>query len=247
MRSNLINIIKRAIQEIRPQLDAEKKERMYRIINPDVTEYQIYGEKVSDLQKIVNEVYRQHPCDYKNAIAVFRELTNTNTEEYKFAAFMFLNKFKKNFDETTVDLIREEYEHHCHTWSHCDSTCVKLLGPFLGKNGNEDLAIKTVNEWSDSPNYWIKRASMVILLKIVMIRKQFESKFVFSLVEKLLPYAEQTYIEKGIGWLLKTCSNFDQPTIFKYLISNKDNLTRVILRYGSEKFPKDLREKVLRK
>jgi 3-methyladenine DNA glycosylase AlkD len=178
---------------------------------------------------------------------VFRKLTRKNIEEQKFAGFFFLNRFKKQFNENIVNIIREEYSEYCHTWSHCDSTCVRLLGPFLGKKGNETLAIKTINNWSDSENLWIKRASMVILLKITMMRKNFDEDYVFKLVAKMLKYSEANYIEKGIGWLLKTCSKYKPEVIVEYLSKNRKNLSRLILRYASEKLPKEKRAEILNK
>ena len=134
-----------------------------------------------------------------------------------------------------LNIIKEEYAKYCHTWSLCDSTCVRLIGPFLGKKGKETLALKTIDDWSNSDNLWIKRASMVILLKITMMRKDFDEDYVFELVEKKLKYSEENYIEKGIGWLLKTCSRYKPKVIFDYLITSKKNLSRLILRYASEK------------
>ncbi|MHA2288464.1 MAG: DNA alkylation repair protein, partial [Promethearchaeota archaeon] len=156
-------------------------------------------------------------------------------------------RYKKHFNANTIDLIKEEYSRHCHTWSHCDSTGVRLLGPFLGETGNETLAINTINSWSESNNLWIKRASMVILLKITMMRKDFNNDFVFELVEKMLKFSEANYIEKGIGWLLKTCSKYKPEVIIDYLSKNKKNLSRLILRYASEKLPKEKRAEILNK
>ena len=198
-------------------------------------------------EKIVKSVYEKYDCSYDDSIEVFRILTRVDVEEQKFAGFFFLNRFKKHFNENTVDVIREEYSKYCHTWSHCDSTGVRLLGPFLGKKGNETLAIKTINKWSNSDNLWIKRASMVILLKITMMKKDFDEVYVFSLVEKMLKFSEANYIEKGIGWLLKTCSKYKPEVIIDYLSKNKKTLSRLILRYASEKLPKEKRAEILRK
>ncbi|MFX1588418.1 MAG: DNA alkylation repair protein [Promethearchaeota archaeon] len=54
-------------------------------------------------------------------------------------------------------------------------------------------------------------------------------------------------MEKGIGWLLKTCSNYKPEIIFDYLMLNKNVLSRLVLRYASEKLPKDKRIQVLKK
>ncbi len=88
---------------------------------------------------------------------------------------------------------------------------------------------------------------MVILLKITMIRKDFDETFVFELVDKMLKYSEANYIEKGIGWLLKTCSKYKPEVIIDYLSKNKKTLSRLILRYASEKLPKEKRAEILNK
>jgi len=247
MIDSIVKEISSSLLENTPQQSEDQKERMYKILNPDTSDYIIYGIRMPDIEKIVKSVHGKFDCSYDYAVEVFRKLTRTNVEEQKFAGFFFLNRFKKYFNEETVDVIRKEYAEHCHTWSHCDSTCVRLLGPFLGKKGNDALAMKTINEWSNSDNLWIKRASMVILLKITMMRKDFDENFVFELVERMLKYSEANYIEKGIGWLLKTCSKYNPEVIIDYLSKNKENLSRLILRYASEKLPKEKRAEILNK
>ncbi|MBY8989159.1 MAG: DNA alkylation repair protein [Candidatus Lokiarchaeota archaeon] len=87
---------------------------------------------------------------------------------------------------------------------------------------------------------------MVILLKIVVIKKEFDEEYVFELVENMLNYTED-YIQKGIGWLLKTCSKFNPDSIFGYLMNNKERLPRLILRYSSEKLSNEKRKQILKK
>jgi len=247
MTEDVIFEIKNLLVEKTPRLTPEQKSMMYKIINPDISNYVKYGVKVAEIENIVKNVYNKFICTYQDAIEIFKTLTKSNVEEEKFAAFFFLNRFKKNFNEGTIHLFREEYAEHCHTWSHCDSTCIRVIGPFLGKKGNEELAKRTINEWSNSDNIWIKRASMVILLKITMIRKDFDETFVFELVDKMLKYSGANYIEKGIGWLLKTCSKYKPEVIIDYLTKNKKFLSKLILRYASEKLPKEKRAEILNK
>ena len=247
MIEKIINEIKTQLEDNKPTLEQEQKQRMYNIINPDIKDYEIFGIKVAETEKIVKIIHAKFDCNYKDATEVYRRLSRYNIEEYKFAAFLFLNRFKKYFSADTINVFHEGYLKHCHTWSTCDSTSIRVIGPFLAKKGNELLARKTINEWSDSENLWIKRASMVIMLKIAMVHKDFEEEHVFNLVEKMLTHVEYNYIEKGIGWLLKTCSKYKPDIIMNYLIKNKKRLSRLILRYASEKLPKDKRTLVLKK
>ncbi|MHA1458798.1 MAG: DNA alkylation repair protein [Promethearchaeota archaeon] len=247
MIDSIVKEISSLLLENTPKQSKDQKERMYRILNPDISDYVIYGVRMPEIERIVKSVLTKFNSTYHDAVEVFRKLTRTNIEELKFAGFFFLNRFKKYFNEGTVDLLKQEYSEHCHTWSHCDSTCVRLLGPFLGKKGNESLAKKTIDEWSESNNLWIKRASMVILLKITMMRKDFDEDYVFALVEKMVKHSEANYIEKGIGWLLKTCSKYKPEPIIDFLLKNKNIFSRLILRYASEKLPKERRAEILNK
>ncbi len=196
MIESIINGITSLIIKKKPNLTEEQITRMYKILNPDISDYIIYGNRMPEIEKIVKSVHEKFDCSYDDAVEVFRKLTRTNVEEHKFAGFFFLNRFKKYFNAKIIDIIREEYSEHCHTWSHCDSTCVRLLGPFLGKKGNDALAMKTIIEWSNSNNLWIKRASMVILLKITMMRKDFNEEYVFELVEKCYCILKQIISKK---------------------------------------------------
>jgi 3-methyladenine DNA glycosylase AlkD len=116
----------------------------------------------------------------------------------------------------------------------------------LGKEINHQLAKNTIEKWSESENLWIRRASSVILLKIIMIKKEFDEDYVFEFVEKMLKFTED-YVQKGIGWLLKTCSKYNPNSIFNYLMSNKKRFPRLILRYASEKLPNERRQQILKK
>jgi 3-methyladenine DNA glycosylase AlkD len=85
------------------------------------------------------------------------------------------------------------------------------------------------------------------LIKLIMMRRDFDKSYVFNLVDIMLEFSEQNYIEKGIGWLLKTCSKYKPDLIFEYLLNHKDKFSRLILRYASEKLSKEKRVEILRK
>ncbi len=95
MTKEVIIEIKRLLVEKTPNLTPEQKSMMYKIINPDISNYVKYGVKVAEIENIVKNVYNKFICTYQDAIEVFKRLTKSNVEEEKFAAFFFLNRFKK--------------------------------------------------------------------------------------------------------------------------------------------------------
>ncbi|MFX0046921.1 MAG: hypothetical protein ACFE8G_02020, partial [Candidatus Hermodarchaeota archaeon] len=100
-------MINSIVKEISSLLIQNKKNSIYKILNPDISDYIIYGMRILEIEKIVKSVHEKYECSYSTAIEVFRTLTRTNVEELKFAGFFFLNRFKKYFNEEIVDIIRE--------------------------------------------------------------------------------------------------------------------------------------------
>jgi len=242
----IVNKIKTKLKESDPKLTEDQISRRDKILNSDNPDFKGYGHKMSEMERIAKLLYNENKCNYKEAVEVFKKLIDSNIHEEKFVGIYFINQLKKDFNESTIKTFKKEFQNYCDTWAICDSTMIKVIGPFLSIKGNEKLAEKTIEEWSNSKNMWIRRASMVILLKIVMIKKEFDNEYVFTLVEKMLQYDED-YIQKGIGWLLKTCSKYDPDVIINYLEKNKKQLPRLTLRYASEKLPKDTRARILKK
>jgi len=242
-------IIQEIIEELNltaPKLTPEQIVRRNKILNSNNPNFFGYGHKLSDIEKIIRNIYKKYQSSYEEARKVCENLVSSNVHEEKFSGIFFLNRYKRNFNHETINLFKHQLSDYCDTWAFCDSFCIRVIGPFLGKENNQNLAKETIAKWSKSENMWVRRASMVILLKIVMIKKEFNEDHVFALVEKMLNYNED-YIQKGIGWLLKTCSKVNPDSIFNYLMVNKGRLPRLILRYSSEILPDEKRKQILKK
>ncbi|MBN1216028.1 MAG: DNA alkylation repair protein [Candidatus Lokiarchaeota archaeon] len=249
MINSILIEIKKRIEESIPSLSKEQKIRMYKILNSRNPNFKAYGIKMNVKELIAKDVYKEYSCSYLEGIQIFKELIKSNIEDEQFIGIYFLNNFKKQFNEVVINIIHDEYLKNCSTWSLCDSTCIKIIGPFLGKKENEELALKIIKKWSSSKNLWIRRGSIVILIKIVILKKDFfiSKDYIFELVEKMLDSGDEDYILKGVGWLLKTCSNYKQTIIIEYLKENKNYLPQLVLRYATEKMPKNIRSEILSK
>jgi len=246
MIDKTISEIRNFLKKNAPQLTKDQKSRMYKILNSDNPNFVGYGNKHSEIEKFVRKIHSEFDLSYDIASQIFKRLIKSNIHDEKVTGIFLLNRFKKFFTEETVDMIQEEIPGYFDSWAITDTTMIRVVGPYLAKSGNEKLAEKTIKVWSRSEFLWVRRAALVILLKVIMVKKEFNSDYVFALVERMHKDPEE-YIHKGIGWLLKTCSNYEPDTIFEYLMKNTRNLSRIILRYASEKLPKDKRAQILKK
>ena len=246
MIDKVISEIRRFLEKNATRLTEDQKSRMYKILNSDNPNFVGYGNKHSEIEKFVRNIHNKLNLSYDDASTVFKRLIKSSIHDEKVAGMFLLNRFKKNFNEETVNMIKKVIPENFDTWAITDTTMIRVVGPYLAKSGNEKLPEKTIGAWSNSENLWVRRAALVILLKIIMVKKNFNSDYVFKLIEKRRKDPEE-YIHKGIGWLLKTCSNYQPEIIFNYLMKNKERLSRLILRYASEKLTKEKRVAILKK
>ncbi|MBY8984880.1 MAG: DNA alkylation repair protein [Candidatus Lokiarchaeota archaeon] len=246
MIDKVISEIKIFLKKNAPQLTKEQKSRMYKILNSDNPDFVIYGNKHPEIEKFVRKIHIEFELTYVDALEIFKTLIKSNIHDEKMAGIFLLNRFKKGFNRETIELFYDIIPNYYDNWGITDTSMIRMLGPYLAKSGNEKLAENTIEKWSNSENLWVRRAALVILLKLIMVKKEFNTDNVFKLVERRHKDPEE-YIHKGIGWLLKTCSNYEPEIIFKYLMKNKGNLSRLILRYASEKLAKEKRAQILKK
>jgi 3-methyladenine DNA glycosylase AlkD len=244
MNEKIITEIQLELKKNAPTLVSEKRSRLYKILNSQNPKFEAYGLTMVQIERVTDLIFKKYESTYDIAVDVFKKLINSNVHEEKFAGVFYLNHFKQSFDDTTIDLFHSQFVQHCDTWALCDSACIRVIGPFLAKN--DQLARKTIETWFTSENVWIRRAAMVILLKIIMVKKDFDEAYVFNIVEKMLASPEE-YIQKGVGWLLKTCSNYKPDVIFNYLKQHKKDFSPLVIRYASEKLSKEQRAQVLEK
>ncbi len=244
----LVKEVKAWLKNNAPNLTDGQKTRMYKILNSDNLDFVGYGNKHGEIEKYVREIHTKYQLSYKESSNVYEQLIESNVHDEKVAGLFLFNRSKKDFSKETVELFYDIIPENFDTWAITDTTMIRVLGPFLGKKGNEDIAKNTIEKWSGSENLWIRRASMVILLKIIMMRKGYfiSESFMFDLAEKMLQF-EEDYILKGVGWLLKTYSKYKPDVIIDYLNKNKKQLPRLVLRYASEKLPKEKRTEILKK
>ncbi|TFF96779.1 MAG: hypothetical protein EU547_06020, partial [Promethearchaeota archaeon] len=184
-KDQIIKEIKRKLKETAPDLTVEQIERRNKILNSDNPNFSGYGHKMSDLERLAREIQNGYDCEYEDALVIFQALIKSNVHEEKFMAVLFLNRFKRYFNDKIVDIFQKSFAQYCDTWALCDSSIIKVLGPYLAKNGKEKLKVTTINKWSNSENLWIRRASLVILLKTIMIKKDFNEDYLYDLLEKL--------------------------------------------------------------
>ncbi|GAG28010.1 unnamed protein product, partial [marine sediment metagenome] len=147
MIENVIQEIRTYLKNNSAHLTVEQKSRMYKILNSDNPNFVAYGNKHSDIEKFIRELNSKFLLNYDEASEIFKILIKSDVHDEKIAGIFLLNRFKKDFNKETVDMIQELIPSNFDTWAITDTTMIRVIGPFLGKKGNEELTKKTLAAW----------------------------------------------------------------------------------------------------
>ena len=157
-------------------------------------------------------------------------------------AYDWAFRVRNQYDEHTFDVFESWLKKYVRDWGDCDDFCTHAFGELLAEK-NE--LFERVIPWTHSPDFWVRRASAVILIRPIhhdrysMIRP-------FLISDKLMQ-DEHYLVQKGYGWMLKELSVRETGKVYDYLVKKKAVMPRTAYRYALEKMDKNLKTELMRK
>ena len=193
------------------------------------------GVKVPDQRAVAKQFYQELNLD---EIAL---LLNENIHEHRLTAvFMLVLKFEKSKTEEEKKAVVDCYLENIsgvNNWDIVDSSCHKILGPWL-----IDKDKSLLYEFANSRDLWLQRISIITTMHFIYNR-QFDDAF--RLAEILLQHPHDL-IHKAVGWMLREIGNRDYDAEYSFLVKHYRQMPRTMLRYAIEKFDEDVRQGFLK-
>ncbi|MBI3402493.1 MAG: DNA alkylation repair protein [Acidobacteria bacterium] len=128
---------------------------------------------------------------------------------------------------------------HSANWATTDSMCGSLIGPLLLQY---PALIPRMRAWSRDRNMWVRRASIVSLIRPV--REGLALDLAYEIARRLHA-DEHDLIQKAVGWVLREAGKMDAPRLERYLRAHGSSIPRTTLRYAIERFPAARRRTLL--
>ena len=97
-----------------------------------------------------------------------------------------------------------------------------------------DWLKKYVRGWGDCDDFWVRRASAVVLIPAIL-HNDYEAICPYQISNALLTDGHDL-VQKGYGWMLKCLSTVDYENVKNYLIDKHSVMPRTAFRYALEKF-----------
>ena len=194
--------------------------------------------RTAEIRKLSAKLFRRIKDKPKDFIfATCDELLKQRNWPMGVIAFDFAYRIKKQYDKNTFVIFENWLKEYVRGWGDCDNFCTHAFGELICQNTNY---ISKIVKWTKREEFWIRRASAVILIPSIWQNLYKETNPIK--IADILMEDEHDLVRKGYGWMLKILSIKEPKLVFEYLLKNKKIMPRVSYRYALEKFNKDKKE-----
>jgi len=195
------------------------------------------GLRTSQIRAVSSSIFRQiEDKSLDNILNFCQQLLDRRMWSLGVVAYDWAFRLRKQYTEDTFYIFEEWLKKYVTDWGDCDDFCTHAFGNLISQHNR--LFSKVV-EWTDHPDFWVRRASAVVL--IYPINKQKAEGIDPFIISDRLMQDPHYLVVKGYGWMLKVLSIAEPDLVYDYLVKNREKMPRLAFRYAVEKFDKQRR------
>jgi len=200
------------------------------------------GISTPDMRELDHELFQKIKAEWGVAEATeFCRIMLANPyHEVKGLGILTFERYRKNFPRSAFATIKGWLlADRCNSWALVDVLCPTSVGALLEKY--PDL-VKEIKGWTESPNRWVRRASIVSFIKLAKKSQHLDA--IYDIVRSHFADPDDL-IQKASGWLLREAGKTDLVRLEKFLRQHGPAIPRTTLRYAIERFPEAKRKALL--
>jgi 3-methyladenine DNA glycosylase AlkD len=200
------------------------------------------GIDTPDMRKLTQEFYQKIRPEWgvKEATEFCAIMLANPYHEVKGLGILVFEKFRKDFPKSTFAKIKDWLlADYCNSWALVDVLCPTSLRALLEKYPE---LVEEIKGWTNSPNRWVRRASIVSFIKLAKNTQYLES--IYEIVRSHFADTDEL-IHKASGWLLREAGKTDPARLERFLRQHGPAIPRTTLRYAIERFPEPKRKALL--
>jgi 3-methyladenine DNA glycosylase AlkD len=168
-----------------------------------------------------------------------RKLLQSEIHEHRLAALEILVAQYERAEEADKKAVYEFYllnTDRINNWDLVDASAPYIVGHYLLKRSRAIL-----RKLAKSENLWERRIAIVATFGFMRVG---ETKDTFQIATMLLK-DKHDLIRKAVGWALREAGKKSHADLLSFLQEHYTDLSRTTLRYAIERFPPQLRERML--
>ena len=204
--------------------------------------FKFFGVPVPFMEKMAKDFKKENKdIDKKTLFRLVKRLWDSEYHQEKTLAIKLLQQFREHLDYESMPMF-ERMLSESTGWDHVDGIATHLVEAVLRKDRK---AYGYLQKWSESENFWMRRASLIS--QILLFREgKGDKKLFFGFAERMIGERE-FFIRKAIGWALREMSRADPDAAFGFLMRVKGRASGLTLREGSKRLPESKRKILLGK
>ena len=205
----------------------EYAEGAKRYLKSDLT---FFGTRLPDIRKTIRTFLSSHDLDRAALVALVEELWSEPIHERKMAATVLLEARTKLLTSEEVPML-ERLIRESLTWAYVDPLSTNVGGR-MWVDGS--LGSDVLDRWSRDADFWIRRASLLVLLKPVKSGRDFDrfARYADEMLEE-----KEFFIRKAIGWVLRELSKKDPEVVQTWVEPRLDRMSGVTRREALKYLP----------
>lgn len=193
-----------------------------------------YGLRAGQIQEVVRLIYPEVRGSLSLALDVAEELMESRVLDEASVGIRLLKRMTRLFTPELFEVF-DGWVDYLTNWANTDALSTWLISETVRLDPG---LVEHLIPWTASENCWRRRAAAVSLVPIA--RKGEMLKEVFMIADRLMT-DEDDMVQKGVGWLLKEASREHPVEVRDYLLRWREEAPALVLRYASEKLPRDKR------
>ena len=204
--------------------------------------FKCYGLTAIQIRDLAKEIYQSVKAEWSvdDAIQLCDILLPNPYHEAKGFGILILEKYKKDFPKSLFLKIKTWLSSsYLNNWAAVDVLCPDSVGSLLVTYPE---LVKEIKTWTNSPNRWVRRASLVSFIKLAQEKVYLDD--IYQISASLFADSDDL-IQKANGWLLRETGKRDMERLKKFLLQHGPAIPRTTLRYAIERFNDKKRKSIL--
>jgi 3-methyladenine DNA glycosylase AlkD len=201
-----------------------------------------FGVTAPQVREIAAQIHRQVKREWTvdDAIGLCDLLLPRPELEAKGVAILLLHRYRTTYPKALFAKTRGWLlANRLDNWASVDTLCPEVIGALVEAHPS---LLERLEDWSRSPNRWVRRASIVSLLKLA--RRPEHKDAVYAMARRHFA-SDDDLVQKAAGWLLREVGKQDMRALEAFLSSHGPHIPRTTLRYAIERFPPAKRRALL--
>jgi 3-methyladenine DNA glycosylase AlkD len=198
------------------------------------------GVTVPEIRALAREAKREAKLDHDGLVALVTALWAREIHELRALAVMFLDAHPKLLGPGDVPLL-ERFLRESKTWALVDELAVHVVGGLVARAPDELASV--LDRWASDGDFWIRRASMLALLR--PLREGGGDFARFGRYADRMLEEKEFFIRKAIGWVLRETSKRRPELVIEWLEPRAARASGITLREAMKYLPEDARARIV--